>query len=149
MSIKALRFAAARNPHAIDQRSASNGSLARIAVEMQAYRNRLFAEREQIGQRIAGLDSAMQAIGGSAAPKSSGRKSTQGVRSSGGRPGSLKAFISNVLRSRARPIGPHEIAQAVRTAGYKTKAKDLTNAVGNALAEMKSVKRVGYGLYRA
>ena len=63
------------------------------------------------------------------------------------RPGSLKSYIVRVLSEAARPLGPREIGLKVRRAGYRTKAKDLTRAVTNALPELKNVKRVGYGQY--
>ena len=67
----------------------------------------------------------------------------------GARAGSLKDRIVKVLRQRTKPMTPKDIAAAVRNAGYKTKAKDLTKAVSNALPEMKMVKRVDRGLYSA
>ena len=58
-------------------------------------------------------------------------------------------MIVKVVRQSKKPLSPREIAGAVVKAGYKTKAKDLTKAVSNALPEMKSVKRMGFGKYAA
>ena len=65
----------------------------------------------------------------------------------GGRKGSLRDMIQQVLRQSSRPMSPTEISNAVVGAGYSTKAKDLTKAVSNTLPDLP-VKRVGFGQYR-
>jgi hypothetical protein len=56
-------------------------------------------------------------------------------------------MIQQVLRQSARPMSPRDIADSVVTAGYNTRAKDLTKAVSNTLPELKGIKRVGFGQY--
>ncbi|MHC4695735.1 MAG: hypothetical protein ACYTFA_03215 [Planctomycetota bacterium] len=46
-------------------------------------------------------------------------------------------------------MSPNAIATAVAKSGYKSKAKDLAKAVSNSIPELKSVKKVGFGLYKA
>ncbi len=41
-----------------------------------------------------------------------------------------------------------DIGTRVKKAGYKTKTKNLTKAVSNAIPGLKHVKRIGYGQYQ-
>ena len=45
-------------------------------------------------------------------------------------------------------MSPTEIGTRVKNAGFTTKAKDLTKAIGNSLPSLKQVKRVGYAKYQ-
>ena len=67
---------------------------------------------------------------------------------SGGREGSLKSYMVKILRQRSRPMSPRDIAARIVKAGYKSKAKDLTKAVSNALPQLRGVKKVGFGMYK-
>ncbi len=96
------------------------------------------------------MDRAIDALGGVAAKTKPAAKERRGrARRGGPRPGSLKDYILRVLRGKVRPMSPAKIADRVKKAGYKTKAKNLPNMVSNTLAQMAGVKKVGRGLYRA
>ena len=56
-------------------------------------------------------------------------------------------YIVKVLGRRSTQATPMEIAASVMRFGHKSRAKDLSAAVNNALPELKAVKRVGFGLY--
>ncbi|MFH1108434.1 MAG: hypothetical protein V1790_04445 [Planctomycetota bacterium] len=102
------------------------------------------AQWEALTNRVRAVAAAMQAITGD---RKAGSSSRQSSAVEPHRPGSLKTFIVRVLSEAAQPLGPREIGLRVRRAGYRTKAKDLTKAVTNALPELKKVKKVGYGQY--
>jgi hypothetical protein len=109
------------------------------------------AQRGAIDEQIGAIENAMSAMGGGQ-PKRIGRpKGRPAVRARGraGRAGSLKDSIVNVLKKRSTPMSPRELSTAVVRAGYKTKAKDLTKAISNILPQIKAVKKVGRGMYRA
>jgi hypothetical protein len=46
-------------------------------------------------------------------------------------------------------MSPGEIASAVIKNGYQTRTSNLTKAVSNALPDIKGVRKVGRGQYRA
>ncbi len=114
---------------------------------MQAHQSGLLAQRTSLDAQIDAFARAMETIG-AATPtgvtRPAGKKRGRPV----GRPGSLKDYIVRVLRQRSTPMSPQDIGTRVKKAGYKTKAKDLTKAVGNTLPSLKNVKRVGFGKYQ-
>lgn len=133
----------------------SSPGAVQLLKQMEAFHTELSAQRSQIDAQISSIESALNAMGSAptvrSAPvrvASTGRRRISGG-AGGARAGSLKDRIVKVLRQRSKPMTPRDIAGAVKGAGYKTKAKDLTKAVSNALPEMKIVKRVGRGLYSA
>ncbi len=119
----------------------------RVLREMEAYRDTLIFRRSSIEHQIAGIESAMSAMGTVAVSAPAGKRRGRPV-GSGGRSGSLKDMIVKVLRQRSRPLTPQEIADGVVTAGYKTSSKNLTKAVSNALPGLKQVRKVDRGLYQ-
>lgn len=132
-------------------RSAPTQGGARVLSEMQAYHADLTAMRGSLDAQISAIETAMGVMGGvavKAAPRGRPRVAVRG-RGRAGRAGSLKDSIVNVLRKRRTAMSPRELSSAVVASGYKTKAKDLTKAISNILPQLKMVKKVGRGMYRA
>jgi hypothetical protein len=139
-------------------------SAARVIGEMEAYRSALVSQRESLDAQISSIDVALHEMGATHGRAGGGRRPTgrgpgRPRKSGAGRPGrprlgggfragSLKDYIVNVLRQNARAMAPGEIASAVKSAGYKTKATDLTKAVSNALPNLKMVRRARRGFYK-
>jgi hypothetical protein len=137
-------------------RGASDGA-ARLINQMKSYYSQLTSRRAHLEAQISGLENAMTSLGGGVSRARRGRPALNGRRR--GRPlgsrgrmaraGSLKDVIGQVLGRSARPQTPRDIAMNVIRAGYKTKTRDLSRAVSNALPQMKNIRRVGHGLYAA
>jgi len=120
---------------------------ANLLSGIQAYHENLLARRDQIDLELSALGNALSALGSAQTgpAKSGGQK--RGRRGKGAREGSLKSFIVKVLDRQSTPATPKEIASKVMRSGYKSRAKDLTKAVSNALPELKAIKKVGFGRY--
>ena len=120
---------------------------ANLLSGIQSYRENLLARRDQIDLELSALGNALSALGSAQTgpAKSGGQK--RGRRGAGAREGSLKSFIVKVLGRQSTPATPKEIAFKVMRSGYKSRAKDLTKAVSNALPELKAIKKVGFGRY--
>lgn len=89
-------------------------------------------------------------IRGLAGPAAAGRAVAKPASSEPGtRSGTLKDFIAKVVIGNNRPLAVKEIVTGVKRAGYKSTASNLANAVNNALSKMKSIKKVGRGVYAA
>jgi len=140
----------------------SSPGAARLLAQMEAFHGELSAQRVQIDEQIVTIESVLNVMGSAPSvratptrravsrlggPKRARRGRPAGTGAEGSRAGSLKDSIVKVLRQRSKPMSPRDIAGAVKGVGYKTKAKDLTKAVSNALPEMETVKRVGRGMY--
>ena len=117
--------------------------------EMQVHHRQLSTQQADLEAQITAIGDAIQAVGGTAKTKPAGKGRRGSTRRGGPRPGSLKDYILRVLRGKARPVSPAKIAARVKKAGYKTKTKNLPNMVSNALGQIRGVKKVGRGLYRA
>jgi len=118
---------------------------------LQRYRAELLAQRDGLDGQINALDQALSAIGATPVQRISGGVARVGrPRKAGGpRPGSLKDYILNALRS-GGVMAVKDITSAVLSGGYATKNKTLAKSVGIALAEMKNhVQKVGRGRFRA
>ena len=122
----------------------SSDARVRLLTTMEAYHHEIQGQCEALTNQARAVAAAMQAITGDQKAGSSSRQSSAVEPY---RPGALKSYIVRVLSEAAQPLGPGEIGRRVRRAGYRTKAKDLTRAVTNALPELKNVKRVDYGQY--
>lgn len=122
---------------------------ARLLSEIQTYHDELIAQRSSLDAQIDGIASTIETLG-AVAPARPMRKGAKRDRSAaaGSRAGSLKDYISRVLRQRSKPMSPRNISAAVMKVGFKTKAKDITKAVSNTLPQMKNVKKVGFGMYQ-
>ncbi len=137
-----------RPPRAAAAAGAGGDGAIRVLKEMETYRDTLLMQRSSIDCQIAGIESAMNAMGAMPIARPVGKRRGRPA-GSGSRSGSLKDMIVKVLRQRSKPLTPHEIAEGVVSAGYNTSSKNLTKAVSNALPTLKVVKKVDRGLYQA
>ncbi len=125
--------------------------MTRLVADMQHCYDSLVSERSQIDAKLAAIGDAMAVMGSApsagvkavSAPVRRGRPAGGGVRQ-----GSLKSYIVKVLGQRTKPMSPREIGTKILASGYKSKAKDLTKAVSNALPQLKNVKKIGFGQYQ-
>ncbi len=121
-----------------------------IIDAMQTHHSGLLAQRSSLDAQIDAFAQAMKTIG--AATPTGGTRRAYKKRGrpveAVGRAGSLKTYIVRVLRQASKPISRQDIGTRVKKAGYKTKTKNLTKAVSNAIPSLKNVKRVGYGQYQ-
>ena len=121
-----------------------------IIDAMQSHHSELLAHRSSLDAQIDAFAQAMKTIGATtptSVTRPTGKKRGRPVGSVG-RPGSLKNYIVRVLRQTSKPMSRQEIGKLVKKAGFKTKSKDLTKAVGNTLPSLKKVRRVSYGKYQ-
>ncbi len=137
-----------KNTYPVAQtRSSIGGGARQLLSGMRAYHTDLVNQRGQLEAEISAIGAAMDAMGAApvlaAAPAKRGRPA-----GSVGRAGSLKSYVAKVLSQRSSPMSPKAIAAKIVKAGHKSKAKDLTKAVSNALPQLKMVKKVGFGMYR-
>lgn len=133
----------------------------RLLVEMESYHGDLLLQRTSLDGQIDAVARAMEAMG-STTPARAPRKAISAGRTSvgrgrvaaklesgkGPRRGSLRDYITRVLRQNKKGLSPREIGTRVIKAGFKSKAKDITKAVSNTLPKVKSIKKVGFGVYR-
>ena len=142
------RKAAGRGrPAVIAGGDSSFADSADILSGIQAYHESLLARRDQIDLEISALGGALSALGSTSPRPARAGAPKRGRKGSTGREGSLKNYIVKVLERQSTPATPKEIAAKVLRSGYKSKAKDLTKAVSNALPELKKIKKVGFGKY--
>lgn len=136
---------------------------------MRSYQASLLSQRSSLEQQLAGIEAAIGALGGApgyaraSATRRVGRPrltnataSPGAARARAGRPagprtraGSLKENIVKVLRQSGKGMTIQQIATSVKASGYSTKSADLSKAVSNALPDLKTVRRVSRGVYRA
>lgn len=120
----------------------------RVIGAMQTYHSQLLAQRASLDTQIEAFSRAIETLAGGVPTASPQRRGRKGRPSTfGHRAGSLKDYITRVLRQASRPMSPNEIGISVKRAGYKTKSKDLTKAVSNTLPDLKAVRKVGFGQY--
>ncbi len=114
-----------------------------VLDSLEAYQDRLAAQRHEIDNRIQAIGAALAALG-------AGTKPVVARRGRGKRPrgGSLKEHIARVLRGLVRGHSVGDIATAVKKAGYKSKDKRFNHTISKTLSGMKDVARVGHGVYR-
>ena len=125
------------------------GVVSRLVGDMQSYLGELSTQRVALDAEVAAITGALKAMGSAAPAAGMGSAPRRGrPPGRGARPGSLKSFIVRVLSQRVKPMSPSDIARAVAKSGYKSKARDLTKAVSNSIPELKSVRKVGFGLYK-
>ena len=125
--------------------SPSADGLGGLVGSLRAYRTGLWAQRNQLDEQVAAIDTALVALGHPV--QSPTGISRRGGRGAGPRPGSLKDFVGRAL-SPSRTMAVKDITATVRRAGYKSKSKTLGKSVGVALADMPNVVKVGRGQYR-
>jgi len=135
-----------RGPASRTQAPISHGG-ADLLARMQEYHRDLLARCASVDTEIAAIRQAIGAMG-AATPAATSERRRGRPPGSGQRTGSLRHHVLKVLGQRKKPVSPKGLADAAVHAGYQSKAKDLTKAVGNLLAELKQVKRVGFGQYQ-
>jgi hypothetical protein len=111
-----------------------------------AYRNQLLAQRTAIEAQLQVVDHALQVMG-QPIPSITARRPGRPPATGGARPGSLKAYITDVLRA-GGVMAVKDITAGVLAAGYKTQNKTLAKSVGIALTEMSNVEKVGRGKFQ-
>lgn len=131
--------------------ASANGASHVLGV-MQSYHAQLQERQAALAQEMMVLADAMATLGGQSASvtvaKPAGRRGPGRPRVRGvGREGSLRDMMAKVLKASGAAMSPKEIAAAVKRAGYRTKASDLTKAVSNAIPKLTGIKRKGYGRY--
>lgn len=124
---------------------ASGGVLSAVVAELREGHRRLTMQREAIDAQLAAIDAARAAFetGGGALTGTAASPSAAAYN-----PGSLKQHIEQVLSRAGRPLRLMEITEAVRRSGFKTRNKTLDKSIGISLGEMRTVKRIGRGVYR-
>jgi len=136
---------------------AFGGESARLFGDLRAYHGRLLAQRGALDAQLDAITRAIDAFGGArrapAAPKRKYAKrgrpaGARGVAKARTREGSLKSYILRVLGQASAPLGPRELGLDAIKAGFRTKSKDITKAVSNALPHLAGVKKVGFGKYQ-
>lgn len=139
-------FSARRKSTALGFGGGISGGASELISVMQTYHEELIEKRSSLDMEMETISSAMQALG--AAVSSSSTRSYRTSSTPVARAGSLKDFIVRVLGQSNKPMSPNEIGTRVLKAGFKTKARDLTKAVSNALPELKpQIMRLGFGQY--
>ncbi len=121
-----------------------------IIDAMQTHHSGMLAQRSSLDAQIDAYARAMETIG-AATPTSGTRrayKKRERPVEAVGRAGSLKTYIVRVLRKSSKPMSRQDIGTRVKKAGYKTKTKNLAQAVSKTLPSLNSVKRVGWGKYQ-
>ena len=118
--------------------------MAGMLREFHARRAELSAQRATLDSQAAALDRVIAAFGKPAAAKVRRR----GRRRRAAQPGSLPAFIRQVLDAHPGPISVSEVIAAVVTGGYNSKNKELSKAVGRYLVKRPGVTKVARGVFR-
>jgi len=113
---------------------------------------RVEARRDRLAAQLAEVEKNLRAVEGTRGPgraRGGTRASAPQVAARRGRRGktSLAEAITQVLKAAGEPMRVVAIAEAVRAAGYKSKAKRFDKMVHKALNQMGIVKRRGRGLY--
>jgi hypothetical protein len=121
----------------------------RVLGVLSACRDELAAQRTTIDSQVAAFDQAIAVLGGpvvktTAAPRIWRRSR----RRQAARPGTLPAYIRQVMHAHRGPMTIKEVTAAVRKAGCKSRNKDLPKTVGKYLAAMPNAVNVDRGVYR-
>ena len=144
----AKRAPVRRRGQVLRVQTGSSIGAAGVLASLRTYHEELSAQVTALDSQMNAVAGAMQALGTTPSPRVARPLKKRGGGGDGGRAGSLKDFIVRALRQVSTPQSPRQIAARVKKIGYKSKAKDLAKAVGNALPLMKRVKKVGFGKYR-
>ncbi len=144
-------------------KAASGLSLGALSQMIEERRAALVTRRNEVAAELATIDADLGSVGvGTAAPKRGpgrprGKRGPGRPKGSGkgkrGRPAGAKGqsdlhnAIRAVLKGSAEPMKLVDIAQKVKSNGYKTKSKNFGVILGLRLTEMTDVKRVERGVY--
>jgi len=131
--------------------AASVVALERALAKRRRDVERLNARRERLAVRLADVERALAAVRGRRGP---GRppaaeavepKVIRGRRRRGQT--SLAEAVAHVLKAAGAPMRLTAVADAVKAAGYKSKAKRFEKMVHKAISNLAAAKRVGRGMY--
>lgn len=154
MAKRRRRKAVARGRRVARRRRARLGGISGAVRSLQSYRAELMARQAELSQQLQAVDQALAVMEGArtvgrAAPPPRAARPARRRRVAGGavRPGSLKAYVLDVLSS-GQTMAVKDITAEVLKAGYKTKNKTLAKSVGIALTQLPQVKKVGRGRFR-
>ena len=141
------------NATRVSRNVVSAGHTDQLVSDMQTLHADLTAQRASLDAQLDAVADAMRVLGGAASisgvrGRAPARRGRTAAGSGAVRAGSLKEYIVRVLGQSSKPMSPNEIGDRIIKAGYKTKSKDLTKAVSNALPQVKGIKRIGFGQYQ-
>jgi len=149
----------------------SLGDLRRMLEEKEGQLSGLAVRRDELAAELAEVEAELAAAGGGGMVVKRGPGRPPGKRGPGrpkgtgrgpgrpkgsgkrGRPAGAKGqsdlhnAIRAVLKGSAEPMKLVDIAQKVKSNGYKTKSKNFGVILGLRLSEMADVKRVERGVY--
>ena|SRR5688572_7209241 len=127
----------------------SIAQLEQMLNKCRGERQKLERERTKVARRLEQLDSRIHALGGNG----SGRG--RGGSAGGGRTGSrvrnaksLTEMLEGVLGKSSKPMKVGDIADAVRSGGYRTNSANFRGIVNQTLIKDKRFASAGRGLYQ-
>ena len=152
-AVRRARRSAARSGSVLASVStaAIAAELARRQSEAPALRNReaeLMAELDEVRAQLAGLDGALARGRRGAGSRTPGRRA--GSATGRKRPrndANLETFLARVLKGRT--MGVKEVAEAVKSAGYKTTSPNFRTIVNQTLIKSDKIKKLSRGKYTA
>ncbi len=108
-------------------------------------RQKLERERNKVARRLQQLDSRIHALGGNGSGRGRGGAGAGGrVRNDK----SLIEMIEGVLGKSSKPMKVGDIADAVRSGGYRTNSANFRGIVNQTLIKDKRFTSAGRGLYQ-
>ncbi len=125
--------------------SRNAGGATAALTSLRHFHAELAAQKRRVDAQIEAVENAIRAMTGVA--PAVGRGPALGGGGRGPRAGSLKEYITRCLAGKG-PMAVKDITAAVRGAGYPTKNKTLAKSVGNALADMRNIVKVGRGQFK-
>ena len=105
---------------------------------------RLERMRSKMARKLSQLESRIVSLGGSARGGGAGRNGRGRARNEK----SLNAVIQTVLGRSSKPMGVGDIADAVRSAGYRTNSANFRGIVNQMLIKDKRFTSASRGMYQ-
>ena len=119
----------------------SIAQLQQIIEDRKVDISRLERQRAKVARKLNQIDARIEALGGS----SRSRNGTAGrVRNAK----SLPEMLVSVLSKGGKPMAVGDIADAVRSSGYKTKSGNFRGIVNQTLIKDKRFTSAGRGVYQ-
>jgi hypothetical protein len=128
----------------------SIAQLEQMLNKCKSERQKLERERAKVLRRLQQLDSRIGALGGNG----SGRGGRGGAGGGGGAGSrvrnekSLTQMLEGVLGKSSKPMKVGDIANAVRSGGYRTNSANFRGIVNQTLIKDKRFTSAGRGLYQ-
>ena len=118
-------------------------------TKLEAKRDALMAELDQVDNEILVINAALSAagLGGSSRRVGPGRARRAGARKRPRNEKSLEVALADVLKGKT--MGVTEVAEAVQRAGYKTTSPNFRTIVNQTLIRSSLIKKLGRGAYTA